>query len=202
MRIVLFCVLAVVASLAQPSTTHAAPIEYETTSTWWTKRGIATEGNPIVAFALPALSGTQMLGLLTLVCPRQSKTGAFLEIPMTVYPGADLKGKRVGMIIGVNSQAFAGFVDDNRFLVYLNAPGAPPLPNMKPGTSVRAALVEAKGAINVRLDPARSSGVIVKPASLETKLPALADWLRGQGLQPTSLEQALKECDTFMKGGN
>jgi len=193
LRVLLFCV-------AWPFAAHAQPLEHQTTTTWWTKQGSAVEGNPVAAFALPVVNATRLLGVLTLICPRRSERGAFFEIPMTVYPGGALKGKKVGTIIGINSQAFAGFVDDTRFLVYLNAPPLPPVPGMKIGTSVRAALIEGKGEVRVTTDPARPSGVVIKPARLEQTLPALVDYLRGQGLSPITLGEAIKSCDAFMKG--
>lgn len=189
----------VVVALSAVST-HAAPVEYESTVAWWGKRGHAAEGNPVSGFALPVLSGDRMLGTLTLVFPRQSERGAFLQIPMAIYPSGDFKGKKVTTIIGINSQAFVGFVDDDRFLVYLNAKAPPPLPGMKAGTSVREALREARGTIHVRTDPASSSGIIVKPTRTEAAAPGLAERLRSQGLQPASLGEVLKECDAFMKG--
>jgi hypothetical protein len=152
----------------------AAPIEYQTTANWWGKHGKATEGNPTVGFALPVLNGAKtMIGSLSLVCPRQSERGAFLQVPMTVYPDQVLQGKRVMTILGVNGYAFSGYVDNDRFLVYLNAPAPPPLPGMKPGKSVRAALLEGKGVMNITTDPARPSGITVKAAPLEQTLPAL-----------------------------
>lgn len=181
---------------------QAQPTEYQTTTEWWGKRGRATEGNPSMGYALPVVSGGQLVAALTLVCPRQSERGAFLDIPMSLMGDTVLKGKRVQTILGVNSQAFAGYVDDNRFLIYLNTPQLPALPGMKSGTSVRAAMAESKGVIHIRLDPARPGGIIVRPARLDRTLPALIERLRGQGLQPANLDQVLKTCDAFMKGTN
>jgi len=196
------CALVCTGALILGASAYAAPVEYESTIAWWGRRGNATEGNPTAGFALPVLSGDRMVGALSLVCPRQSERGAFLQIPMTVYPGGALQGKQVATIIGVNSQTFVGFVDDNRFLVYLNAKAPPPMPGMQAGTSVRGALQEAKGVIQIRTNPAGPSGVTIKPTRTEQAVPGLVETLRAQGLQPTGLSDALKACDAFMRGGN
>jgi hypothetical protein len=88
------------------------------------------------------LRDDRMFAVLTIACPKQpAPRGAFLEIPKALLPLRQQEGMEVGTIVAINGEAFAGFVDRDRRLVYLHAPPLPPnVPGMKIGTSVRAAL--------------------------------------------------------------
>jgi hypothetical protein len=121
-----------------------------------------------------------------------------------VLPLHQLDGKEVGTIVAINGEAFAGFVDRDRRLVYLDALPLPPnVPGLKMGTSVRAALTSANGTLRISTDTRSHTGIVIKPTRAETSSPAAAELirhLRDQGLAPVDLSQAIGTCDAFMQG--
>ena len=149
-----------------PAYAQPAPAEYRSTTVWWSAQGrIKETGVPAMMFALPVIDTDRVRGGITLNCPQRSDLGPFLEIPKAVWPLGALEGKSVQTFIAVNGEAFMGFVDKDRWLIYLKAaPIVVEPPGMKKGTTVRNALLAGKSRLSFGSGPSPS---IVLKATLD-----------------------------------
>lgn len=192
MRIVLALALTLTGAAA-----HA--IELEGTDTWWAKRAKTKEGHATLGFAVPVASRGQVIGAVQIVCPRASPRGSFLEIPGSVYAvPPELKGKETRIIVQINSQFFAGFVDHTRYLVYFDDPRLPDgIRGVPAGTSVRAALKESKESLRFALGPRSANDLIIRFNRSSAVAADLFASLRSQGLQAVAYESIVDLCDRF-----